>query len=380
MLEAAEPRIGAVPAASGRVAIVGGGLAGFVSYLTLLHGKVEPDEITVFATEADPAGPWRRRAAAIHQREMRSESDGHCLPRSFPGLAVRATRTGGLVPLVLSICNRYHPSVDEFVDHVDELRQRCGWDTRVVLQRVSRVRPVEGGFALNEHCVFRHVLLATGHPGLALPPELAGDPRVVHAYEPHEYAANVAVIGAGMAAATEWLNALAAGARVVSVRRHEPARQPLNVPRNLFSQRGLVRYHATGWQQRAELLDRLLGPSYPPGRTWDGPLEEATRAGRFSVAAEIDGVEQVICATGFLDPVGHDPVLTGLVRDYGLETCRRRIVLDDDCTVPALTSTERTLAIAGRAAQWAHPAADTLVGMKYAARAFLRILRACPTR
>ena len=46
----------------------------------------------------------------------------------------------------------------------------------------------DGGFDLDGHGVFRHVLLAPGHPGLALPAELADDARVVHAYEPHEYA------------------------------------------------------------------------------------------------------------------------------------------------------------------------------------------------
>ena len=90
------------------------------------------------------------------------------------------------------------------------------------------------------------MLVATGHPGLNVPAELAGDPRAVHAYEPHEYADDVAVVGAGMAAATEWLNALAAGARVTSVRRREPVRRPLNVPRPLFSRRGLAGFHATG--------------------------------------------------------------------------------------------------------------------------------------
>ena len=52
-----------------------------------------------------------------------------------------------------------------------------------------------------------------------------GDPRVVHAYEPHDYARDVTVIGAGLAAATEWVNALAAGATVISVRRSEPVRR-----------------------------------------------------------------------------------------------------------------------------------------------------------
>jgi hypothetical protein len=48
--------------------------------------------------------------------------------------------------------------------------------------------------------------------------------------------------------------------------------------------------------------------------------------------------------------------------------------------VPSLTDGDRTLALAGVAAQWAYPAADTLVGAKYAARGFLRKVQACRTR
>src|SRR5215468_5776410 len=102
-----------------RVAIVGGGLAGFVAYATLRHGGLEPEEIAVFGTDRDPVGAWRPRAAAIRQRLMRSESDGHCLPTSFPGLAVReALRRRSLGPLVQSVCDRYHPTVDAFLEHV----------------------------------------------------------------------------------------------------------------------------------------------------------------------------------------------------------------------------------------------------------------------
>src|SRR5262249_36615214 len=122
-------------------------------------------------------------------------------------------------------------------------RTRTEWDARLVAKRVERIESVDGGFALCGQR-FRHVLLACGHPGLAFPEELAGDPRAVHAYEPHDYADDIVVVGAGMAAATEWLNALAAGARVTSVRRREPLRRPLNVPRALFSRRGLAAYHA----------------------------------------------------------------------------------------------------------------------------------------
>jgi cation diffusion facilitator CzcD-associated flavoprotein CzcO len=360
------------------VAVVGGGLAGFVAYSTLRHGRVE--DVTVFdPSGADPASAWRSRAESIRQRRMRSESDGHCLATSFPGLAVRsAVRRRNPWPVVQSACDRYHPTVGEFLEHVSEVRRRSGWDEAVTPRRVARIRAVDGGFELQGEGVFRHVLLATGHPGLNMPGELAGDPRAVHAYEPHEYAADVVVVGAGMAAATEWLNALAAGARVTSVRRREPVRRPLNVPRALFSRRGLTGFHATSTPARAGLLAGLLVASYPPGRTWDEPL---ARAGdRFRVAAEVNGAEQVICATGFRRGFAHDPLLAGLVADHELETRDSWIVLAPDSTVPALTTGERTLSIAGVAGQWAYPAADTLVGAKYAARGFLRRVKACRTR
>ena len=365
----------------GRVAIVGGGLAGFVAYVTLRHAGLKPDEIVVFGRDADPAGAWRPRAASIRQRFMRSESDGHCLPTSFPGLAVRdAVRRRSLVPVARSLLDRYHPTVEDFLDHVAELRERSGWDASFRPARVASVRPVDGGFALDEHGVFRHVLLAPGHPGLAFPPALEGDPRAVHAYEAHDYADRVAVLGAGMAAATEWLNALAAGASVVSVRRREPQRRPLNVPRPLFTKRGLAAVPATTPADRARLLARLSEPSYPPGRAWDEPLAEAARRGRFHVASELNGADQVICATGFRRGFAHDPLLARLATEQGLETRERWIVLAPDATLPALTDQTRTLALAGVPAQWAYPAADTLVGMKYVAHGFLRRVTRCRTR
>jgi hypothetical protein len=183
-----------------------------------------------------------------------------------------------------------------------------------------------------------------------------------------------------MAAATEWLNALAAGAEVVSVRRREPARRPLNVARPLFTKRGLAGFRAAPPARRAELLRGFGEPSYPPGRQWDTPLERAAREGRFSVEQALNGAEQVICATGFRRGFEHDPLLAALVAEHELETRERWIVLADDSTVPGLTDGTRTLALAGVPAQWAFPAADTLVGMKVAARGFRQRIERCPTR
>ena len=61
--------------------------------------------------------------------------------------------------------------------------------------------------------------------------------------------------------------------------------------------------------------------------------------------------------------------------EHGLATKDRWIVLDRDSTVPSLTDETRTLALAGVQAQWTYPAADTLMGARYAAHAFLRRCR-----
>lgn len=369
----------APPSGPADVAIVGSGLAALTAYAALRDRGLEPDRIRVLGPDPDPAGAWRVRAASIRQTHMRSESDGHCLPHTFPGLAVRdVRRLRSLDPLILSVVDRYRPTVATFLTHVDSLRRESGWDESFRAARVERIAAAEDGFLVDGAGPFTNVLVATGHPGHELPPELEGDPRAVHAYEPHEYAGHVAVVGAGMAAATEWLNALGAGARVVSVRRREPVRRPLTLPRPLFTKRGLAAFLATGASERAALLQRLSVPSYPPGRTWDGPLARAN--GQFRVVATVDAagdVEQVVCATGFKRGFRHDPVLAALVAEHELETVDGWIVTDPDGAVPALGGPDRTLALSGIHAQWAFPAADTLAGMRYVAH---RFARRCRTR
>jgi hypothetical protein len=359
-----------------RCAIVGSGLAALSAYATLRHAGVAAGEIAVLGTHADPTEVWRGRAAAIRQRRMRSESDGHLAAPSFPGLAVReAGRRRSVRPLVQTATDRYRPPVDLFLEHARRVRERTGWETSFRERRVERIAAVDGGFELDGDEPFAHVLVALGHPGLNVPEELRG--RAVHAYEPHEYADKVTVVGCGMAAATEWLNALAAGAEVVSVRRREPLRRPLNVPRPLFSKRGLAPFHAAPPERRAAMLRTLSAPSYPTGATWDGPLEAAAREGRFTVAASTNG-GQVVCATGFLRGFRHDPLLRRLAEEHSLPAHDRWLVLAPDSTVPSLTDERRTLSLAGVNAEWAFPAADTIAGAKYAARAFAE--RVCRTR
>ena len=359
------------------VAIVGGGLAGLCAYATLRHGGLEPDEIAVFGDRADPTEAWAARAGAIRQRRMRSESDGHVAATSFPGLAVRtARRRLSVAPLALSVCNRYRPTVDEFLEHAAEVRERSGWDASFVQRRVEHVRAVEGGFELDGRERFAHVLLALGHPGLALPPELE-DRSARRALR----AARVRRRGRRGRRRHGGGDGMAERARGRSVRRLGAETRAAAAPAQpaapaLHAQRGLSSFHRTPWDERIGLLRSYSAPSYPPGRAWDEPLAR----GRFRVAAELNGAGQIICATGFRRGFEHDLLLRRLVGEHELETADRWIVLAPDSTVPALTDDERTLALAGVPAQWAFPAADTLVGAKYAARGFLRRVQRCRTR
>jgi cation diffusion facilitator CzcD-associated flavoprotein CzcO len=373
-------RAGAAPSDTAeRAAIVGSGLTALAAFATLRRGGLAAEEIVVFGQHADPTEQWRRQAAAIRQRRMRSESDGHLAPADFPGLALRAAwRRRSLRPLLETASRGYHPRVEDFLAHAAEVRERSGFDASFRRRRITCIEPVAGGFELDGEGPFPHVFLATGHPGLALPDGLADDRRVVHAYEPHEYASSVAIVGAGMAAATEWRNALTAGSHVVSVRRREPLRQPLNVPRPLFSQRGLAAFHRSPRESRAAMLRQLSAPSFPPDPELDATIATAAAEGRFRVAAELNGSEQVIAATGFRRGFRHDELLARLVEEHGVDVHDRWLVLASDSTVSALTDEHRTLSVGGVAGQWAFPAADTIAGAKYAARRFLE--RVCRSR
>ena len=81
----------------------------------------------------------------------------------------------------------------------------------------------------------------------------------------------------------------------------------------------------------------------------------------------------------FLEP-SFAPQAHEAVAEHGLETAESWIVLAPDGAVASLCDRTRTLSLAGVAAQWAFPAADTLAGARYVAHGFLRRIAACRTR
>ena len=273
------------------------------------------------------------------------------------------------------VANRYHPRVEDFLQHAESVRAGSGWEQSFRRERIDRITPVDDGFARRRR---RRSATCSSRPVTPGSRSRPSTPSAVHAYEPHDYAPKVAVVGAGMAAATEWLNALAAGSEVVSIRRREPLRRALNVPRAFFSKRGLAAFHAASDERRSATLRELSTPSYPPGAAWDEPVAAAAADGRFTVTERAPDDAQVICATGFRKGWREDALLRSLVETNDLTTHGRWIALAPDSTVPELTDPTRTLSLAGVAGQWAFPAADTIAGAKYAAHGFLR--HVCRTR
>ena len=173
-----------------RVAVVGSGLAGFTAYQTLRRGaRAGRDRgLRDGRRSRRPPGACGRRRSGSGRCARRATATA--CATSFPGLAFSSVRRRRSArPLLDSVLDRYHPTVDEFLSHVERLRERSGWDESLVPRRIERVRAVDGGFDLDGER-FPHVLLAPGHPGLNVPEELRGDPRVVHSYEPHDYAAD----------------------------------------------------------------------------------------------------------------------------------------------------------------------------------------------
>ena len=177
--------------------------------------------------------------------------------------------------------------------------------------------------------------VAPGHPGLAVPAELAGRP----ARRPRLRAARVRLArrrrrrrdGGGDRVAERARGRLRgrlgapprAGAAAAQRRPavlHASAASPASTPRRA---RGAP-------SSSAASASRRIRPAAPGTRRSRRPSARAASASR----RRVDGAEQVICATGFRRGFQHDPLLARLVEEHGLETEDRWIVLADDSTVP----------------------------------------------
>lgn len=397
-----------------RVGIIGGGFGALITYVILRFRGVPGSDIAVFSPDPSPEKSWENFARAINVKSLRSESTGHFYPTDSPGLAtVQAVKTWRLWPIIQSWFDRYHPTVDFFLEHTRNIARQTGFYRALVPGMISKIERREDNFSIYDKnetlvAVAQHIMLAVGHGRERLPEAIENfrrggpqDPRVVPSFESKTYHPQSAlVIGDGITAATEWANILEAGGAVSAVSLHGfNLEQPLQVPRRYFSRRGLSAYRRKSQADRLAELQAATRGTIPPDPAWKKLFAQAQQTGRLglakgfvkSIAPAENGrlaceveftdqhithtivVDQVISATGFLPPSTH-PLLARLIEQYALPAIDGILQLTDDCCVEKISTPNSILAVVGAAAAWAIPSADSFVGMKISARAFARLV------
>ena len=314
---------------------------------------------------------WRRRAAAIRQREMRSESDGHCLPRPrSPGSpSARRVRRRSPAPLVASVLDRYHPTVEEFL-----VARRGAAGAERLGPEPPRERgssasaAVDGGFELDGEGAFRTCCSRRGIPGLNVPGGAARRP----ARRPRVRAARVRVDRDRGRCRPRGRDRVAERARRGRRGRLGPA----------------ARAAAAAAERAARVLLAPRARRLPPARARRarraaaGAARAVVSAGRgLGRAARAGGGRGALPRRALAERQRagdlRDRLPARLPARPAARAARRRARARDgrragSCSrrtrsVPALTDETRTLALAGAPAQWAFPAADTLAGARYVA-------------
>jgi len=385
------------------IGIIGGGFGALVTYAVLRFRGIAAADIHVFSPDQNPADSWLRYAQTINQTKMRSESIGHFYPTDSPGLAtVEAMTKRSLLPILKQWFDRYQPSITFFLNHARQMAEQVGfWQSQQRCRIANVVRQEDGTLLLydaegNSCGRVRNLILAVGHGPVNQPDflqrfrrEYPEDGRIKHAFEKKEYQPNRAyvVVGNGHTAATEWATILNSGGTVVSISRNSfTVGQSLNTPRQYFSKRGLSRYtQRSTADRRRELLWATQGTI--PGYDWRRHFARAQREGRLHLLiGDITQVEaqpeqlnvtvqtrqeqsiqlhadRIICATGF-QSAGTSGLLSHIISDFKLAVDPEtgHIITDD-----TLRLADNIYAV-GPAAVWTLPNADSLGGMKIAAR------------
>lgn len=392
------------------VGIIGGGFGALLSFGALRFRGVPAQDIRVFSATASPEETWLGFVHMIGQSFMRSESDGHFLPTTSPGLAtVEALNSWSLKPILLSWFDRYHPTVAFMVNHLRQVASQLSFWHSLVRCQVSRLERVGDHFILFDEkgrpvARVNHVIMAIGHGPRRIPAVMSWfertyptDGRVIHSfihkgYTPPE---TVLVLGDGLTAATEWISILEAGAHVLAISQTGfRFGQALNTPRRYFSKRGFAAYQQKEGTQRVEELAAATRGTIPLYPAWRRRIRTARNTGSLQLIqgtlmsidpvrpnGRLEGivqlpdrsyftvtVDRVVCATGFAPATTH-PLWQQLINDYQLPTYEGFLMVADDFSVPSLSQPTSSLFAVGAAAAWVLPCADSLVGMKVAARA-----------
>src|SRR5688572_17409102 len=111
-----------------RIAIVGDGGAGLITFAILRRAGVAAESLRVYGDSPSPLARLSRFAQAVGQRRMRSESNGHLRPSDYPGVAlIDAWRRRSPWPLAQSLLHLYAPPLALLEAEAVALTQRSGF-------------------------------------------------------------------------------------------------------------------------------------------------------------------------------------------------------------------------------------------------------------
>ena len=158
-----------------KVGIVGSGLGAFMAYIVLRFRGLSASNIFVIGPTASPLENWLAYVRSIGQTSMRSESAAHFFPTDSPGLAtVESLKNWTVKPTIMNWFDKYHPTVDTIVDHINKLVRQSGYGMSLVQARVANIHRHgpnlhvfgEEGQLIG---VFQHLIIAVGHGQLRIP-------------------------------------------------------------------------------------------------------------------------------------------------------------------------------------------------------------------
>ncbi len=397
------------------IGVIGDGFGALLVYTTAVYMGFRPEQVGIFGERTNPVATYQQFAWNLGQTVLRSESESHFLPADWPTFAqIDAWARRDPAPLLRSVGRRFNPGVPEVLAEAAVVGRRLGYASRVLgggkvgwIVREPGPPPhfslYDEDAALLGRC--KHAMIAIGHGPLSFPGvygEAREDPqlrdRVVQAYEPKRYAESgrYLVLGSGIAAVNEWVNAVEAGAQCIALRRNpQPEEQDLNVPRCLFDGSGIDAFQGLSFEQRVEFLGEVLRGTSPARRGWGERISAARERGLFEEAigelteirpgpaglrvrlrlhsgfeSELD-LTGIVCATGFVKSALALPLLRRLAQAYDVPVERERIRLTTNCGVPPLDRDDSRLAMMGLAANTVVPNGDTIAGLKYIARRFV---------
>lgn len=380
-----------------------------MAYAVLRFRGVSSQDIRIFSPDSSPEASWHAFVKNINQKTLRSESVAHFFPTDSPGLATyESLKNWSIKPLIYSWFDQYHPTVEFFVQHVRSVARATGFLRASTPCRVARIEKQGDSFHLFEEgskqpcTIVRHLILAIGHGPITTPDPIAQyqaqypyDTHVASAFSQKNIrpGATVIVIGDGLTAATEWMNILENGGKVIAVSmRGFTFNQPLNTPRRYFSTRGFIPYRTLPDAQRLQTLRDATKGTIPGYRYWNkmfaaavknetlqliqGSLQEISQTeGRVRCMVQLPKnasllpleADYLISATGFA-PVTTHPLLSQLIKQYNLETIDTVLKVDESFAISKLSSDHSLAFVIGPAAGWSLPCADSVGGMKITAR------------